>query len=495
MTITIEKLLNVAGLDSSSHLILGDIECPVVSADSRKMVPGGLFIALVGISSDGHDFIETAAKNGAAAAIVERTNEQVSIPQFIVPSTRAVWGPILAQFYDNPQLKMDFVGITGTNGKTTTTYILEKILTDAGHLCGVIGTIEYRYGKTKIPSNFTSPDPEILYPVLAEMARGGTDTVIMEVSSHSLAQMRVGGIRFSAALLTNFTQDHLDFHKTMDEYAAAKGLLFRRHLTENAFVCAWDESDYLNTIIPENSGAVLFGSTHAANAVISDSSSTISGIRASITWNKNHVTFESMLIGEHNILNITGALLIASSFGIEMQKAAISVSDVVVPGRLARIPGKVPVFVDYAHTPDALDRSQKALRHLVAGRLITVFGCGGDRDAGKRPKMGASVCSGSDIAVVTSDNPRTEDPLKIIDMILDGMKSEKRFSPEQEPVPQSGFTVIPDREKAIKWAISRACPDDCILIAGKGHEDYQIIGKTKIHFDDSEHAASALKDK
>ncbi|MBU1220240.1 UDP-N-acetylmuramoyl-L-alanyl-D-glutamate--2,6-diaminopimelate ligase [Myxococcota bacterium] len=493
MTITIQNLLNVAGVDTSMQFI-GEIGCPVVSADSRKMVPGGLFIALVGISSDGHDFIETAAKNGAAAALVERVNENVSMPQFVVASTRAVWGPVLAQFYDNPQLKMDFVGITGTNGKTTTTYILEKILTDAGHLCGVIGTIEYRYGKTKIPSNFTSPDPEILYPVLDEMARGGTDTIIMEVSSHSLAQMRVGGLRFKAALLTNFTQDHLDFHKTMNEYASAKGLLFRNHLTENAFVCAWDESDYLDTIIPENSDAVLFGSTKSAHAVISDTSSTISGVRATVTWKNEQVTFESMLIGDHNILNITGALLIASSFDVEMSKAASSVNDVVVPGRLARIPGKVPVFVDYAHTPDALDRSQKALRHLVVGRLITVFGCGGDRDAGKRPKMGASVLNGSDIGVVTSDNPRTEDPLKIIDMILEGMKNEIRFPPENT-MPHSGFTVIPDRAEAIKWAVGRACYDDCILIAGKGHEDYQIIGKTKIHFDDSEHAASALKDK
>ncbi|MBN2725226.1 MAG: UDP-N-acetylmuramoyl-L-alanyl-D-glutamate--2,6-diaminopimelate ligase [Deltaproteobacteria bacterium] len=495
MNISIGKILETAGVVNIPDALCS-VEASVVTADTRKLKKNGVFLALKGISSDGHEYLEKAQSMGAAVAVVEKISPAVSLPQFVIPSTREIWGVVLAAFFGNPEKKMKFIGITGTNGKTTTTYILEKILATEGIKTGIIGTVEYRYGDTRIPSSFTSPDPEILYPVLKEMADNSVETVIMEVSSHSLAQRRVGGLFFNAALLTNFTQDHLDFHKTMDEYAAAKRMLFSEHLVSNAAVFAWNETGNLSEIIPEDINCVYYGSRSAdvrCDVLIENMNCSIQGIEASLSWNGEKEAFSSGLIGEHNILNVTGAILLASAMGIKIDKAAKSVSNVVVPGRLARVNGIIPVFVDYAHTPDALDRAQSALRGLIDGKLITVFGCGGDRDADKRPKMGKSVDLGSDVGVVTSDNPRTEDPVTIIEAILGGMNG---------PILDSGsapgehcHVVIPDRAEAINWAIKRAGMSDCVLIAGKGHEDYQIIGHHKIHFDDSEVSAKALREK
>ncbi|MBU1533971.1 UDP-N-acetylmuramoyl-L-alanyl-D-glutamate--2,6-diaminopimelate ligase, partial [Myxococcota bacterium] len=379
-----------------------------ITCDSRKVKSGTLFLALKGITSDGHNYLDSIHEKGAVCALVEHKNPNAPVLQIAVPDTRELWGKSISWLHDRPEEKLAFIGLTGTNGKTTTSYILEKILNDNGVNTGIIGTIEYRFNERRVPSPFTSPDPEILYPLLDEMVQGNVKVVIMEVSSHGLAQERVKGLRFDAALLTNFTQDHLDFHHTMEEYARAKRLLFTHHLKEGALVAAWADSAHLDDIVSPSLQRVLYslGDNPRAHYRAVEHNLTLSKLTAHIVSEDDSFTLSSLLIGEHNILNILGAAILAGRFGVSMESALKSAYSVTVPGRLERVEGKVPVFVDYAHTPDALDRAQEALLPLVKGRLITVFGCGGDRDVQKRPLMGASVDSRSHIAIVTSDNPR-----------------------------------------------------------------------------------------
>jgi len=386
------------------------------------------------------------------------------------------------------------LGITGTNGKTTTTTLLFSVFERLGFTPGLIGTIAYRFRDRMEPSNFTSPDPEILYPLLARMKRAGVDTVLMEVSSHALAQKRVHGIRFSAAVLTNLTQDHLDFHGTMKEYAAAKSLLFSEHLTPGARIVAWTGNPHLREIIHPKFTVLGYDADPGpgTDVYVTNLVHSIDGLRFLAHTPGGSVAVRSPLIGTHNVQNLLAALSVVHALDLPLPAAAEALSDVTVPGRLARVPaGDVPVFVDYAHTPDALDRAQAALRPLTRGRLITIFGCGGDRDRTKRPLMGKSVERYSDLAVVTSDNPRTEDPSSIITMILSGMGPE-RIPADELATAVRGILVEPDRAAAIAVAIAAAGPDDTVLIAGKGHEDYQIIGTIKHHFDDHEHAVAAL---
>ena len=466
-----------------------------VTCDSRKVEPGFIFLALLGTASDGHDFLAIARSRGAALAVVDHLVPGVELPQVVVEEPRQFWAPMVASFCGNPERGMSFLGVTGTNGKTTTTTLLYAVFSRLGFTPGLIGTIAYRYRDVLEPSNFTSPDPEILYPLLARMKGAGVDTVLMEVSSHALAQKRVHGIRFSAAVLTNLTQDHLDFHKTMQEYAAAKSLLFSEHLTPGAKIVAWTGNEHLREIIHPKFPVLGY---HADPGPLSEVYTeslvhSVDGLRFLAHTPGGSVEVRSPLIGAHNVQNLLAAIAVAFALDLPLATVAEALVDVTVPGRLARVPGgDVPVFVDYAHTPDALDRAQAALRPLTRGRLITVFGCGGDRDRLKRPLMGQSVERFSDLAVVTSDNPRTEAPASIIEMILTGM-GPGRITTDQLAAAARGILVEPDRAIAIAVAIAAARPGDTVLIAGKGHEDYQIIGTTKHHFDDHEHALCALQ--
>ncbi|MBU1070215.1 UDP-N-acetylmuramoyl-L-alanyl-D-glutamate--2,6-diaminopimelate ligase [Myxococcota bacterium] len=486
-----------------------------VTADSRKVEPGFVFLALRGTTSDGHDFLPLAREKGAALALVDHTVEGVDLPQLVVDDPRDQWAPLVSAFCGHPERGMSFLGITGTNGKTTTTTLLFSVFERLGFTPGLIGTIAYRFRDRVEPSNFTSPDPEILYPLLARMKAAGVDTVLMEVSSHALAQKRVHGIRFSAAVLTNLTQDHLDFHGTMKEYAAAKSLLFSEHLTPGARIVAWTGNPHLREIIHPKFAVLGYDADPGpgTEVYVTNLVHSIDGLRFLAHTPGGSVAVSSPLIGAHNVQNLLAALSLVHALDLPLPAAAAALSDVTVPGRLARVfrqevrapdaddgePGRlarvpagdVPVFVDYAHTPDALDRAQSALRPLTRGRLITIFGCGGDRDRTKRPLMGRSVERFSDLAVVTSDNPRTEDPASIIGMILSGMGPE-RILADDLATAVSGILVEPDRATAIAVAIAAAGPSDTVLIAGKGHEDYQIIGTIKHHFDDHEHAVAAL---
>ncbi len=487
--------LPLAGLPAGQASSLRNTRLRGVTQDSRRVEPGFVFLAIRGVSADGHDYLSSARLRGAAAAVVERRVDGVDIPQIEVTDARAWWGRLVAAFCGDPHRHLTFVGVTGTNGKTTTTTLLHHVLSELGFVPGLIGTIAYRWKDRKVPSEYTSPDPEILFPLLERMRADGVDTVIMEVSSHSLAQRRLGDIRFKAAVLTNFTQDHLDFHGTMEEYAAAKSLLFTEHLAPRARVAAWTGNPWLRRIVPDFLPVTGYDAQPGPDVQVwaKDIRESLDGLDFIAVTPDGEVPVHSPLVGTHNVQNLLAVASLAYLLELDLARVMSAASRVTVPGRLARvIPGDVAVFVDYAHTPDALDRAQAALRPLVKGRLFTVFGCGGDRDRTKRPLMGRSVQEHSDIAVVTSDNPRTEDPLSIIGMILEGMDGA-RLQEGDLPSAERGIWVEPDRSRAIAAAIAAARPDDCVLIAGKGHEDYQIIGKVKHHFDDAEQAADALR--
>jgi UDP-N-acetylmuramoyl-L-alanyl-D-glutamate--2,6-diaminopimelate ligase len=489
--------LPATGLTGAQMERLRELATRGVTCDSRKVAPGFVFLALRGTATDGHDFVPLAAERGACVAVVDHPVPGTELPQVVVPEPRAYWASLVSAFCGNPERGLSFLGVTGTNGKTTTTTLLYQVFTRLGFTPGLIGTIAYRYRDVVEPSNFTSPDPEILYPLLSRMRTAGVDTVLMEVSSHALAQRRVEGIRFQAAVLTNLTQDHLDFHGTMEEYAAAKSLLFSEHLAPGARIAAWTGNPHLREIIHPKYPVLGYETSPGPGVEVwaEGLEHTIDGLRFTARLPGAAVPVRSPLIGAHNVQNLLAAMAVVHALELPLDEAAEALTDVTVPGRLARVPGgDVPVFVDYAHTPDALDRAQAALRPLTRGRLITVFGCGGDRDRTKRPLMGRSVELGSDLAVVTSDNPRTEDPGAIVDMILGGMGAD-RLSGDGLGSAARGILVEPDRARAIALAIAAAGPGDTVLIAGKGHEDYQIIGTVKHHFDDHEHAAAALRER
>jgi murE/murF fusion protein len=463
----------------------GSVDIRAVRDDSRKVEAADLFVAVKGLRSDGHAFVAAAIERGAAAIVVERELPDVKIPQVIVPSTSRALGPLIARSLGDPAKGLVLIGITGTNGKTTTTYLVESILAAAGHKPGVIGTVEYRWAGEKHDAPYTTPTPQVLHETFAAMKAAGCTHVVMEVSSAALAMDRLAGIDFTVGAFSNLTQDHLDVHGTMEAYRDAKRRLFRDHLKGGTAVVNIDD--------PEGAGmAAAADPAHtktlkvtvdrdSADVLVLFKESTVKGIAAKFATPRGDVAIEARpLIGQYNVANIALAVGIAEALGIEHAQIAAGVSALEgVPGRVERVANHadLDIFVDYAHTPDALRNVLAALRPLTRRRLICVFGCGGDRDPTKRPKMGAAVAELADLAVVTSDNPRTENPRKIIDQIL--------------PAVPKPFFVDVDRRVAIHAAIAEAVPGDVVVIAGKGHEDYQIVGTTKHHFDDREEAAAA----
>ncbi len=471
------------------------IEVSAVRADSRHVQAGDVFVAVRGLRSDGHDFVTTAIEAGAAAVVVERETEGAGVPQIVVPNGAAALGYLVARALADPAKAMTLIGITGTNGKTTTTFLVETILRAAGHTVGVIGTVSYRWrGKrgadTVIDAPYTTPTPHVLHETFARMRDDGVTHVVMEVSSIALSMDRLAGVAFDVAAFSNLTQDHLDVHGDMDAYRTAKRRLFTDHLADGGTAVV-NADDPVGPAIAEGCPRILRVTSNPAGHAdemeirVVAMTSTVRGITATIATPTGELALESHpLIGHYNVANLALAAGIVEALGIPHDATRRGIAELpTVPGRVERVPNDagLDIFVDYAHTPDALRNVLVAMRPLTARRLICVFGCGGDRDPMKRPQMGAVVAELADLPFVTSDNPRTEDPRAIIDQILPA-------------VPHPAF-VDPDRRVAIRAAVSEATPGDIVLIAGKGHEDYQIVGTEKRHFDDREEARAAILDR
>jgi UDP-N-acetylmuramoyl-L-alanyl-D-glutamate--2,6-diaminopimelate ligase len=456
-----------------------------VSSDSRKVSEGDIFIAIAGYRDDGTRYVEDAVRKGARAVVVE-TRSSASmfnlpdVPICTTSSSRRCALLISRTLKPLSDKSMALIGVTGTNGKTTITYLLESMLRWAGHSPGVIGTITYRWGANELKAHNTTPDPIEIQELLSRMADDGVTHVIMEVSSHALAMDRVYPPDFGAAVFTNLSQDHLDFHATMDDYFDAKALLFEGLGKEAHAVINIDDAYGKRLLMRTDASVVTYGMDLDAAFHAHDLELSIDGTDFCL----NGRPCSTELVGEHNVYNILAAAACASVLGIGDETVSEALGAVRrIPGRFERVEhaAEFHVFVDYAHTPDALAHLLDAANTLKRARIITVFGCGGDRDRGKRPKMGRIVEQNSDVAIVTSDNPRTEDPLAIIEDIGAGLKGDEHL-------------IIPDRRDAIYRAIELAEEDDIVLIAGKGHEEYQILGSTTIHFDDREVAAQAIAD-
>ena len=486
--------------------VKGDPKVRVTGAthDSRDVKPSDLFAVLGGAQTHGRLFVEAAIRAGAAALLVEE-EMAVDHPQIVVPSTREALGTVAAECYGNPTQQLDLIGITGTNGKTTVTYMVEAGLTAAGFYPGVMGTVEYRFGSRRMVAKNTTPEAPVVQSLARDMVDGGVTHMILEASSHGLVLGRLDGCLFRVAAFTNLTQDHLDFHKDMDDYAEAKMQLFTSAIqgAPEAKIVVNLDDPFGAKILERASHPVMTVSVDpAADAQVRPSAAphfTIDGVDARISTPGGEVILRSPLLGVHNLSNMLVGLGVCLQLGVDPQRACDGIASLsVVPGRLERVQGidDIAVLVDYAHTPDALGRVLATLKPISTGRLICIFGCGGDRDPGKRPLMGKAVAEVADLAIVTSDNPRTEEPGDIIEMILPGIRQTAmpQLTLDQLPKGPNGYAVELDRRSAIRAGISVARPGDVVLIAGKGHEDYQILGQEKIHFDDREEALAAFRE-
>lgn len=458
------------------HRQLGaDLNIDVLEYDSRKVRAGSLFCCVVGTFSDGHAYAQTAVEAGAAALLAER-ELPIDVPQIIVPNTRIAMAEMAAALYGHPEHDMQLVGITGTNGKTTTTYMIKAIAERAGKKVGLIGTIRNMIGSRVIETERTTPESVDLYRLLREMKDEGVELVVMEVSSHSLDQHRVHGLIFDVGEFTNLTQDHLDYHKTFENYLAAKQKLF---FQSRCGVINIDDPYASELIGPLTLPIVTFGIRERADVCASEIDITTRGVQFDMHFPGGVTRINIPIPGLFSVFNAMGAAAVALALYIPMEHIKSGLEDMKsVSGRLEPLPtGDLgfSVFVDYAHTPDALENVLKTVRGFAKGRIITVFGCGGDRDRAKRPIMGEVAGRYSDRLVVTSDNPRTEDPFKILEAIEEGVKKSG-----------CAYVIIEQRREAIKHALRNARKDDVIVIAGKGHENYQEINGVKHHFDDKE---------
>jgi UDP-N-acetylmuramoyl-L-alanyl-D-glutamate--2,6-diaminopimelate ligase len=500
------KLRRIIGdVDVLAHRGDLDVEISDIYYDSRAVAEGGLFVAIKGLVTDGHRYVGAAVDRGAAAVVVE---DDMDIPGAVVirvRDSRAALGRLADTFFDYPSMKLKLLGVTGTNGKTTICYIVEEILAAAGKTPGVIGTINYRYGRTSITPPHTTPESLDLVRLLSDMVNAGADHAVMEVSSHALDLRRVDSCMFDAAIFTNLTQDHLDYHQTMENYFESKARLFRELINRKKETTSIINADdpWGMRLIDEMKGRVMtYGLSDGADIRPTAFTADTRGVRGEGVTPYGKFRFESNLLGRHNIYNLLAALGGALGMGIDLETAVLGINRrIVVPGRLEPVEGTgdVSVLVDYAHTDDALTNVLSTLAPLAKGRLVTVFGCGGDRDRKKRPKMAAAAAAKSHKVIVTSDNPRTEDPAVIIEEILAGFEGTdySRVDPGGSFWQDSRkfYTVIPDRREAIRFAVSRATSGDIVLLAGKGHEDYQIIGTTKYPFDDRLEAKEALTER
>lgn len=463
-----------------------------VQSDSRKVQPGDLFVAISGFHDDGYRFIGDAIQKGAKAIVAERLDRLASdlgIPQFSVSDPRAVLSQLVACAYDFPARKLTCIGVTGTNGKTTTTFLIQHLL-NAVSRSGLIGSIYYDDGKTKQPAGNTTPVPEVLNETLARMVQNGLSYCVMEVSSHALDQNRTRGIQFSSAVFTNLTQDHLDYHQDYETYYQAKRKLFFGDFFPQHSITNLDDS-YGTRLWKELSGregVISYGERGSRDYLAERIQLSLNGTSFNLIQNGKNFPVTAPLVLRHNVYNTLAALSTVSEEGFSLNEliSELSAFDG-VPGRLERIDEgqDFQVFVDYAHTPDGLLSVLSSLEGLSKNRVISVFGCGGDRDRSKRPMMGKIASCFSDIVVLTSDNPRSEKPEVILEEIKRGINGNQK---------KAKLIVRPDRKEAIHQAIELAEPGDFVFIFGKGHEDYQIIGKEKIPFSDQNIVRQRLRE-
>ena len=460
-----------------------DMEIGDVYYDSRAVQPGGAFVAIRGFESDGHLYIPAAAERGAACVVCEEV-PAADVPYVLVADSREALALMSRNYFGDPASEMTVIGVTGTNGKTTTTYLLKRVLEyclDAK--VGLVGTNGNMIGDEALPTERTTPESYELQKLFRSMADAGCTHVVMEVSSHSLVLHRVTGIRFAVGAFTNLTQDHLDFHKTMEEYAAAKALLFG--------MCARgavNQDDEWATFLMERAKCPVFTFSEKHNEsdlVAKDIRLSAGGVQFRAIHGSEIVRVSLGIPGLFSVYNALGVLSCAMLLDIPLFSAAEALSSAGgVKGRVEVVPtdGDYTILIDYAHTPDAIENVLKSMRAVAPGRVVILFGCGGDRDRTKRPIMGRIAAENADLVIVTSDNPRTEQPEDIVADIVEGLKGTR-----------TQVKVIVDRPAAIEWAITNHRSGDVIVLAGKGHEDYQIIGHTKHHMDEREIVAEILE--
>jgi UDP-N-acetylmuramoyl-L-alanyl-D-glutamate--2,6-diaminopimelate ligase len=546
----LKEFLTLENFDDAAGEL--DQEITGLTYDSRRAAPGKVFFAIPGTTQDGHDFVADAVQRGAAAVVGEKKIARSDAGTWVqvrdVRRTMGVWG---AHFFGQPSRSMRIIGVTGTNGKTTVSYLVEAILAAAGLEPGVIGTVNYRYRGRQLPSHHTTPESLDLHELLAAMKSSGVDSAALEVSSHALVQDRVRGIDFDVGVFTNLSHDHLDYHKDMDDYFVAKARLFTEYLKispkqkKAAVIHAGDRRgrELLKRVAELGVESWSYGRDGDWDVRPVKVQSDINGLSGTIQARHATIEFSSALIGTANLENVLGAIGVGFALGLPESAVRNGVASLQsVPGRLEKVSNNrgMTILVDYAHTPDALEKALRVLRDLIPDvksrvsrpefrvgefrpetrdprletrnpKLICVFGCGGDRDRSKRPLMGEIAGRLSDLVFVTSDNPRTEDPLKILADIEAGVQKtarrlrvsgfESRVSQPKtqdeeretrDPQLETGYYVEPDRRLAIRSALRHARPGDVVLIAGKGHEDYQILGTKKVHFDDREVAREEL---
>lgn len=474
-----ELLIDVEVIESSANM---EEEIGNISYDSRKTAKTDLFVAIRGFESDGHEFIAAAAKAGASVVLCEE-KPSVKIPYVLVKNSRVALALVSRNYFGNPGSQMKLVGVTGTNGKTTTTMLIKHVLEGCTReKVGLIGTNQNMIGEKVVPTERTTPESYELQKLFREMADEGCKYAVMEVSSHSLVLERVAGLHFEVAVFTNLTQDHLDFHKTMEEYAGAKALLFER-----CSKAAINIDDEWGGYMSERAKCPVFTyseSKLAADLVAKDIRLSPSNVKfCALAMNSlERVSLE--IPGKFSVYNAMSVISAGLLLGMQLNEVCESLKTAKgVKGRVEVVssPSDYTILIDYAHTPDALENVIRSMKEVASGRVVVLFGCGGDRDKTKRPIMGEIATTLADYAIITSDNPRTEVPADIIKDILAGVKA-----------PKSRYKVIEDRTEAIHYTIDSHQEGDVIILAGKGHETYQIIGKTKFHMDEREIVAEHL---
>lgn len=465
--------------------LTGEASIGTLTADSRAKCKDGLFFCIRGGSVDAHDFAPQALENGCCALVVERKLD-LPCPQVVVTDVRAAMTRIASAFNGHPERRMKLVGITGTKGKTTTTYLLKSIIEEAGLRCGIIGTTGCIAGNTKLPSHLTTPDPIEMFNILRIMADAGVEVVCMEVSAHALYLRKLVGVTFEAAAYTNLSQDHLDFFGTMENYFEAKRLLFANGMTKNAAVNVDEESA---AAVCQNITCPLltYGISSRADLFARDIEVTESGVSFEISLRHLHTERVHLLLtGMFNVYNALAAAACALILGISLEDIKNGLEAVVnVPGRVEMLKTQTPyrMILDYSHSPDALSNILRTVREFCRGRIILVFGCGGERDKGKRPMMGEIAGKLADYSILTSDNPRHEDPMAILSAIEEGIKPTG-----------ADYEVIENRREAIRQAMEMAVGGDIVVLAGKGHETYQDIGGIKHPFDEKIIVQELLKE-
>ena len=462
------------------------LEIREICYDSRQVKPGDLFVAIRGFDTDGHKYIPSAAELGAAAVICEEV-PSVDIPYVLVEDCRNALALAGRNFYHDPSSEMTVIAVTGTNGKTTSTYLLKHMIEEvAKEKVGLIGTNGNMIGDVAYHTERTTPESLELQKLFREMADSGCKYAVMEVSSHSLVLSRVDGIHFHTGIFTNLTQDHLDFHKTMEEYARAKALLFRRC----EYGCFNIDDAWAENMMKDATCSVMTYSAESTDAdlIAKDPRFASDGVRFHVMYKNELQRVNLKIPGVFSVYNALGVIAAGLSVGFTLEQCCEAMNTATgVKGRMEVVPtdGDYTILIDYAHTPYALENVLKSLRAVTKGRIVALFGCGGDRDRTKRPIMGRIGAENADFCIITSDNPRTEDPEAIIQDILEGLKEDNlKYVPKE---------IIPDRVKAIQWAIDNHKDHDVIVLCGKGHEDYQIVGHEKHHLDEREVIAEHLE--